>query len=265
MSANRKRVRGIEIAYEERGQGTPVVLLHGFPFNRSLWREQVDALSARHHVVVPDLRGHGETTVTESATMEEMADDVAGLMDALDIERAVVGGLSMGGYVTFAFARKYPQRVRALILADTRPQADTEEARQNREMMAQRALEEGMEAIAEIQLPKLFAPNNFERETEKVARVREMMVTTNREGTAAALRGMASRLDASDLLPQIKVPSLIIVGREDRLTTLADAEKMHEAIQDSHLVVIDEAGHVSNIERAIQFNRALVEFLDTLD
>ena len=258
-------MRSIEIAYEERGQGTPVILLHGFPFNRSMWREQVDALSVRYRVVAPDLRGHGETTVTESATMEEMADDMAGLMDALDIERAVVGGLSMGGYVTFAFARKYPHRVRALVLADTRPQADTEEARQNRETMAERALKEGMEAIADMQLPKLFAPNNFERQTEKVARVREMIVTTNSEGTAAALRGMAARRDARDLLPQIKVPTLIIVGREDQLTTLTDAEKMHEAIRDSRLVVIDEAGHVSNIERAIEFNCALVEFLDTLE
>lgn len=261
----RKNVRGIEVVYDERGQSSPVVLLHGFPFNRSMWREQIDALSVRYRVIAPDLRGHGETAVAASATMEEMADDVAALMDALDIERAVIGGLSMGGYVTLAFARKYPQRVRALILADTRPQADTEEARTNREKMAERAVSDGMEAIAEMQLPKLLAPKTISEEPEMVARVREMIVTTKGEGAAAALRGMAERRDQSDLLSQIKVPTLIIVGSEDELTPPTDAEKMQRAIQGSRLVRIDGAGHVSNIERANEFNRALVEFLDTLE
>src|SRR3712207_5293933 len=121
-------VRGIEMAYDDEGRGLPVVLLHGFPFDRTLWRDQIDALAPSHRVVAPDLRGHGETTAGEGdATMEEMARDVAALLDALGLERVVLGGLSMGGYVTLAFARLFPRRLRGLVLADTRPQGDTDE------------------------------------------------------------------------------------------------------------------------------------------
>ncbi len=265
MSAAKKQVRGIEVAYEDRGQGSAIVLLHGFPFNRSMWREQIEALSAKHRIIAPDLRGHGETIVTESATMEEMAEDVAALIDALDIKQAVICGLSMGGYVAFEFVRLHPERVRALVLADTRPQADAEEARRNREAMAKRALEEGMEAIAEAQLPKLFSPKTLGEESEKVARVREMIVSTKPEGAAAALHGMKVRRDHSEWLPQIIVPTLIIVGSEDQITPPTDSEMMNRRIRGSRLEIIDGAGHVSNIEHAIQFNRALVTFLDDLE
>jgi 3-oxoadipate enol-lactonase len=261
----KKRVRGIEFAYEEYGQGAALVLLHGFPFNRSMWREQIEALSSKHRVITPDLRGHGETEVTASATMEEMADDVAALLDTLEVKRAVVGGLSMGGYVALAFARKYPERLQALILADTRSQADTEEARANREKMAERALKEGMATIAEMQLPKLLAPETRARKPETVKRVREMIAATRPEGAVAALCGMKSRQDQTDLLSQIKVPTLIIVGREDELTPPHDAEVMHKAIKNSRLVNIPNAGHVSNIENALQFNHALQEFLGALE
>src|ERR1044072_5648195 len=165
------RVRGIKMAYDDVGSGPAVVLLHGFPFNRSMWREQAEALSASFRVITPDLRGHGETAATlepatmdemaatlEPATMDEMARDVAALMDELGLRRASVGGLSMGGDVAFAFYRRFPLRVRALLLADTRPQADTEEARRNREQQAQKALEEGMIGISEAMMPKGLAP-----------------------------------------------------------------------------------------------------------
>lgn len=265
MRAAKKRVRGIEVAYEERGRGSAIVLLHGFPFNRSMWRDQMEALSVKHRVIAPDLRGHGETPVTGSATMEEMAEDVAVLMDSLDIERAVIGGLSMGGYVAFAFTRLHPERVRALVLADTRAQADTEEARRNREAMANRALQEGMEAIAEAQMPKLLVPKTLREEPEKVARVREMIVGTNPEGAAAALRGMKARRDQSDLLPRLNVPTLIIVGSEDQLTPPTDAEIMHHEIRGSRLEIIKGTGHISNVECPEEFNHAFVSFLDTIE
>src|SRR5207253_8535356 len=135
----RARIRGIEMAYNVEGSGPPVVLLHGFAFNRSLWSEQVSALSDRYRVITPDLSGFGETSARseQPATMREMAEDVAALMDELGIERCALGGLSMGGYVSLAFYRHVPLRVRVLILADTRPQADTDEARENRERQAQ--------------------------------------------------------------------------------------------------------------------------------
>lgn len=259
------RVRGIEMAYDDTGSGLAVVLLHGYPFNRSMWREQVEALSASYRVITPDLRGHGETTATdEPATMDEMARDVAALMDELNINRAAVGGLSMGGYVTLAFYRRFPLRVRALVLADTRPQADTEEARRNREQQARKALKEGMGVIADVSLPKALAPATIKNRPKVAARVREMMTKTRPEGAAAALRGMAARVDQSDFLPSIYAPTLIIVGSLDELTPPADSKFMRREIRGSRLEIIDGAAHVSNIENPAQFNHALKSFLDDL-
>jgi len=255
------------MAYDDEGQGSlTVILLHGFPLNRSMWREQVEALSARAHVVAPDLRGLGETTVTHgAATMEEMARDVAALMDELAIEQAILAGLSMGGYVALAFYHLFPGRVRALVLADTRAQADTEEARENREKLAQRALKEGMSPIIDAMLLKLLAPATLKGRPETVARVREMMAQTSPAGAAAALRGMAVRYDQTGFLPEIASPALIIVGSEDQITPPADAETMHHKITGSHLVAIEGAGHMSNIEHPAEFNNRLGRFLDRIE
>ena len=260
------RVRGIEMAYDDSGgSGTPVVLLHGFPFNRSMWREQTESLKDSYRVITPDLRGHGQTTAAGgAATMEEMADDVAALLDELGVGRAVVGGLSMGGYVTLAFCRKYAARVAAVVLADTRPQPDTEEARRAREKMIELALREGMAPIADAMLPKMLAPATLESNPELVARVREMILDTNPEGAAAALRGMAARRDQTDLLPRLGVPALVVVRSQDAVTPPSAAEGMHKLIPGSRLVTIEGAGHASNLERAADFNRALREFLDGL-
>jgi pimeloyl-ACP methyl ester carboxylesterase len=262
------RVRGIELAYEVTGAGVPVVLLHGFPFNRTLWREQVEALRGRFSVVTVDLRGHGETPaiVDAPATMDEMAEDVAALLDELGINVPVVlGGLSMGGYVALAFYRLFPERVRALVLADTRPQADTDEARLNREETATRALREGMQTIADAMLPKLLAPATHAERPEIVARISDMILHTDPQGAAAALRGMAVRRDQTKLLREIKCPTLIIVGSLDAITPPADAELMQREIRGSRLEVLAGAGHVSNVERPAEFNRALEKFLDELE
>jgi 3-oxoadipate enol-lactonase len=261
------RVRDIEIAYDdnERAGARAVMLLHGFPFNRSLWREQAAALDATHRVIAPDLRGFGETTVTSGqTTMETLAEDVAALLDQLGVRRVVLGGLSMGGYVALAFLRAHPERVRALVLADTRPQGDTEEARQTREQTARQALDEGMTAIEKTMLPKLLAPSTFERDPHIVERVREMILDTSPEGAAAALRGMAVRRDQTELLAEIKVPTLIVVGAEDTLTPVKDSETMHAQISGSLINVIEGAAHVSNVERPAEFNRALGDFLGAL-
>jgi len=259
------RVRGIEMAYDVEGSGPPVVLLHGYPFNRSMWREQVEALQGSNRVITPDLRGLGETEATpEPATMNEMAQDVAALLDELKIDRVTLGGLSMGGYVALAFVRRFPLRVRALILADTRPQPDTEEGKRAREEQAQKVLEEGMNAITDLILKKALAPATLAERPDVVARVREMIETAKPEGAAAALRGMALRSDQTHFLASILAPTLVIVGSEDQLTPPADAELMRREIRGSRLVVIDGAAHVSNLERPAEFNRALTEFLRAL-
>jgi 3-oxoadipate enol-lactonase len=260
------RIRGIEVAYEEAGSGTPVVLLHGFPFNRSMWSEQIADLAARHRVIAPDLRGHGESSVTDSpATMEEMAKDVSELMEKLDISRAAICGLSMGGYVALALYRMFPLRARALALIDTRASADSEEGRANRESQAQNALAEGMATIADVMLPKLFSPKTVARKAPVVSRVREMILGNKSEGAAAALRGMAVRRDQTPLLSRVVAPALIVVGRDDAITPVADSELMHREIGGSRLAIIEEAGHLSNLEQPKQFNEILGKFLRDLE
>lgn len=256
------RVRGIEMAYDDSGgSGAALLLLHGFPFDRSMWRGQAEALGGEFRVVAPDLRGSGETPLGDTSTIEEMAEDVAALLDELNLGRVVVGGLSMGGYVAFELFRKFSGRVRALVLADTRPQADTVEGRRAREENAQRALKEGMAPIVESMLPKLLSAEARERGGEVLERVRAMMLGMTPEGAAAALRAMALRRDQTDLLPSVNVPTLIVVGSQDAITPPADAQAMSAQIEGSRLVVVEGAGHLSNVEQPEQFNRALVEFL----
>lgn len=259
------RINDINLAYTDVGAGSPIVLIHGYPFNRSLWTEQTEALRSKHRVVAPDLRGFGDSDSSEGpATMKRMAEDVAALMDALEIEQAVIGGLSMGGYVALAFARMIPARVKALVLADTRAQADTEEGKQTRFQQAEKATSEGMAGIADAMLPKLLTPDTVSKRPELVKRVRDMMLKTKPEGAAAALLGMAERDDQTEFISDIRVPALILVGREDAITPVADSEKMQSRIEGSRLVVIENAGHVSNLEQTEQFNDALLGFLSTV-
>jgi 3-oxoadipate enol-lactonase len=255
----------VKLAYDDVGSGAPVLLIHGFPFNRSLWNDQVTELSKSHRIIIPDLRGFGESDSSPgTVTMTRMAHDVAALMDALNIPQAIIGGLSMGGYVVLAFYKEFPSRVRGLILADTRPQGDTEEGKQGRAQQAARALSEGMAPIADSMLPKLLTPETVAKHPEVVKRVRDMMMKTKPEGAAAALLGMAAREDQTELLSKINVPALILVGKHDAITPVADSEQMHAKIAGSKLVIIEGAGHVSNIEQAETFNRAVKEFLSGL-
>jgi 3-oxoadipate enol-lactonase len=257
------RIDDIQIAYDDVGMGSPIVFIHGYPFNRSLWTEQTEALTSRFRVVTPDLRGFGESDASEGpATMNHMAQDVAKLMDHLGIDQAVITGLSMGGYVALAFVKQFPSRVKALVLADTRAQADTEEGKQTRFQQAEKATTEGMAGIADAMLPKLLTPETVSKRPEVVKRVRDMMLKTKPQGAASALLGMAEREDLTEFISTIRVPTMIVVGREDAITPVADSEKMHSKIATSHFVVVENAGHVSNLEQTEQFNFALLKFLE---
>jgi 3-oxoadipate enol-lactonase len=259
---SKTRINNIDLAYDDTGSGPAVVLIHGYPFNRSMWAEQVSALADSYRVVTLDLRGHGESeSSTGASTMKLMAQDVVSLMDELRIDRAVIGGLSMGGYVTLAFYQLFAERVEKLLLADTRAQADTEEAKATRADQVQQIQADGMTGIVNAMLPKLLSPETVSKQPEIVKRVRDMMMHTSPEGAIGALRGMAEREDQTERLSQINVPTLIVVGKEDPITPVADSQKMHERIAGSQLVVIENASHVSNIEQPEQFNRALKDFL----
>lgn len=263
----RIQANGIHLGYEEWGSGTPLVLLHAFPCNRSMWMHQISALthSQQFRIITPDFRGFGESDVPVGPyLMETLADDTAALINALHIQACVLGGLSMGGYVAFAFFRKYGSRVRALILADTRPQADSEPGRAAREETAQVAEREGSRAIAELYLSRLLTPHTLQEPTGTTARLRAMIEAANPLGIAGALRGIAHRPDSTDLLPQVHCPTLVLAGEEDTVTPTADAQLMAEQISDARLVTIPRAAHLSNMEQPEAFNQAILAFLQEL-
>ena len=261
-------IQGITISYDDGGDrgdqaGAPVVLIHGHPFNRSMWGPQVaDLTAAGYRVVTPDLRGYGATSVVPGVTMLEVfAGDLAGLMDHLGLDRVVLGGLSMGGQIVMEFYRQFPGRVAALVLADTFAAADTPEGRAARNATADRMLAEGMDGYAAEVIGKMIAPYNVTAQPEVAEHVLGMMRGTAPEGAAAALRGRAQRRDYRDLLAQVSVPALVVVGTDDEYTPVGDAEYMHERIPDSTLAVIDGAAHMPNLERPAEFNAALRKFL----
>ena len=235
----RATVNQINLAYDDHGIGQPVLFLHAFPLNKSMWSGELLALLAeeRYRLVSLDWRGFGESDIPAGiATMETLADDVDALMDMLGMQDAVLCGLSMGGYAAFAFLRKYPQRVKGLILADTRPGADTAEAQANRENVAQMAESQGTEAIADLQVPKLLAAYTRQHHPEVEARVRQMIAAATPQGIAAASRGMALRADATDLLAGITCPTLVVVGEQDALTPPAVARDYAANIPNAQFV-----------------------------
>ena len=255
-------MRGNQIAFTEAGKGRPVVLLHGYPFDKSMWSEQIEVLATGgFRAVVPDLRGLGETRAAgEISTMGDMARDAAALLDELKIEGATVVGLSMGGYVAFEFAYLFPSRVRGLILAGTRAPADNDQEKAGREQQVLTMLRAGMVPISIATLPKLLAERTRAEKPDMVKRVRTLITRSDPKGAAAAQRGMAARRDYTDDLSNINAPTLIIVGREDPIRPISDAEFMHERIADSRLEIIEDAAHMTNMEQADIFNRLLVGF-----
>ncbi|MET8145836.1 alpha/beta hydrolase [Sphaerisporangium sp. NPDC005288] len=258
-------VNGITVAYDDEGEGAPLVLVHGHPFDRSMWAPQVAGLAGpAWRVIVPDLRGYGGSTVVLGITpLAVFARDIAALMDHLGVDEAVIGGLSMGGQIVLEFHRLFPGRVRGLVLADTFAQGETEEGRRTRNAMADRLLAEGMRPYAEEVLPKMVAPSTIATMPEVAAHVLRMMRDAPAEGAAAALRGRAERPDYSAMLAAVAVPALVVVGRHDEFTPVADAEFMHRRIPRSTLAVIEGAAHMPNLEAPAEFGRALDEFLST--
>lgn len=257
-------IRGATIEYDDQGQGDALVLIHGSPFNRSMWDPQTAILQSSYRVVTFDLRGYGRSTapVSEKTFLSDFAHDTADLMDTLNIPAAGVMGLSMGGQIALEFYRLYPQRVTALILADTFAQLDTPENKQNRYWTADRLMREGMQGYAQDNLSKMICPQTIATQPAVVQHVMEMMLTTPPAGAAAALRGRAERQDYTEILSQIAAPTLIVVGDQDAFTPVSDAKYMHERIPQSELVVIEQAGHMPNLEQPEAFNQALRGFLE---
>lgn len=254
-------IHGINIGYSDRGSGIPLVFLHAFPLNRTMWAAQEEVLSRAFRVITMDLRGHGESDAPLwRFTLEQYADDVAGLLDHLAIQQAVLTGLSMGGYVGFAFYRKHAGRLRGLVLADTRAQADSEEARTGRFNLAQTAFRKGPEAVAGIMIPKLLGATSLKTRPDLVAQVRRIIEGNEVSGMIVDSIAMADRPDSLPLLPQITCPTVVIVGEEDQPTPPAEARLIADGIPGAKLMVIPGAGHLSNLEQPERFNRIVGEF-----
>lgn len=258
-------LRGATFHYDDVGPSTglPVLLIHGHPFNRTLWAPQAKALAeAGYRAVTPDLRGYGRSSVTRGKVfLSDFADDLAALLDHLGIERAVVGGVSMGGQITMELQRRHPHRVRALVLSDTSAPAETDEGKAFRNRLADRLLAEGMDGYASEVIDKMLAAYNVTAMPALADRVLGMMRATDPHGAAAALRGRAERPDYRDTLEAVRVPVLIVVGADDVYTPVADAEAIRALVPHATTAVIDRAGHLPGAEQPESFNAVLLDFL----
>jgi pimeloyl-ACP methyl ester carboxylesterase len=260
-----ERVRSddVEIFYEIRGSGPPVVLLHPFPCHHEFWNPVAEALDSRYRLILPDLRGHGDSEIGEGpALMQKHAGDVARVLDAAGVGKAAFVGCSIGGYILFEFWRRFRERVTSLALCDTRPQSDTADGRANRLKAAAAVLEQGTEPFIESMIPKLLGRTTVAMWPDLVEGARAMMRKMSAEDISLVLRGMAERPDSVADLKSINVPTLIVIGEEDVLSTLADGELMRQNIPGSQLKVLPKAGHYAPWEQPELVGKVLRQFLD---
>jgi pimeloyl-ACP methyl ester carboxylesterase len=257
-------VTGIDLAVEVRGEGAPVLFVHGFPFDRAMWRHQLAALPGWRRIA-PDLRGAGESGAPRDGySMARYADDLALVLDSLEIEAAVVCGLSMGGYILFELLRRHPTRVRAAILCNTKAEADSAEAKRGRDELAGVAEREGPSAVADRLLPRVLAPATVEAHPDVAAVVRTMIERTPVPGIVGALRAMRDRVDSMPLLGTLRLPVLVVAGAEDRIAPPEGMRAMAQAISGARVVEIAAAAHLTPLEQPRATNEALTDFLNGL-
>ncbi|MDP8950298.1 MAG: alpha/beta hydrolase [Actinomycetota bacterium] len=260
------RASGGMMSYREFGEGPgdPVVLLHAFPLDGRMFEPQAEALARLRRLITPDYPGFGRSPRTPAQPdVRYYAEGVRGLLDRLGLERVVLGGVSMGGYVAFECLRLFPERVSGLVLANTRPEPDSEETKENRKEMARRVAEEGVGVLIELQMERLLAPDTLKNNERVVEKVRAMILESNPNGVVAALGAMRERPDSTPLLGKIGVPTLVIGGEEDGISSPEVMGAMAEKIPDSRHVTLPGAGHLANLEAPEGFNTALKEFLES--
>jgi 3-oxoadipate enol-lactonase len=260
--AQRLTVNGVNLAVEVRGEGPAILFVHGYPLDRTIWRDQIDSLEG-YRRIAPDLRGMGQSDAPDLGySMGIYAADLAALLDALGVNEVVLCGLSMGGYVIFEFLRRWRHRVRALILMDTLAEGDSTEGRRARDAAAATARDGGAGAVGGAMLPKMLAPGSEERAPELVDRVRRMMAATPVAGMIGALAAMRDRHDSTGLLPTLAdLPTLVLVGEEDALARPDAARRIATLIPGARLVVIPGAGHLPPVERPSETTAEIREFL----
>lgn len=249
------------VRYLIGGQGRPLVLLHAFPIHADMWRPQLERPPDGWQVLAPDLRGLGPLPSAPARSIDDLARDVEGWLEALGIARAVIGGLSMGGYVMFALYRLAPERFSALVLANTKASADSADGRAARDRMSAVVASGGASAVADEILPKLLGETSWRTRPHVVAAVRTMIESNTPDGIDGAIHAMKDRPDSLDLLPRIDRPALVIAGAEDRLIPQAESEALHQRLPQSTLVYVAGAGHLASLEAPDDFSTALSGFL----
>ena len=255
------------MSYRDLGEGTgdPLVFLHAFPLNGRMFEPQMAAFSGDRRVVAPDYPGFGRSPRTPAQPdVHYYAEGVCGLLDRLHLERVVLGGVSMGGYVAFQCMRLFPERVFALVLANTRPEPDTEETRETRNEMAFRVAQEGVGVLVELQMERLLAPDTLQNDEKLVENVRAMIFDNSPDGAVAALGAMRERPDSTPLLGKIGVPTLVVGGEEDGISSPEVMGAMAAKIPGARHVTIPQTGHLSNLEAPEQFNAILSDFLQSI-
>jgi len=263
-SETQNKNAGNLLSFSRQGTGIPVIFLHAFPLSRKMWEGEVSFFSKNFQAVSIDLPGFGESAILseEETSMEKAADAVKKLIDTLFPEQKIIlCGLSMGGYVTFEFVRKYGPRVRALVLAATKASVDTPESRNNRFKMIELVNSEGVPAVADAMLPKLLGKTTRNEHPEIAQKTRELILANSPSGIAAALLGMANRPDSTALLKDIRTPVLILSGEEDEMIKPEETQAMKDKLPSSRLEVIPRAGHLVNLEQPEAFDKAIVNFL----
>jgi 3-oxoadipate enol-lactonase len=260
-------VNNFHASYDDLGEGNvPVIFLHGFPFDKSMWADQLEFLKSSYRVIAVDIRGFGRSTDEESElSIELFADDLIGLMDALYIKKAVVCGLSMGGYVVLDAQKRYSDRFEALVLCDTQCIADTPAVKEKRLNTILDIEAEGVGEFCESVVQSVFHKDSLTNKKELVKNLGEMIRSNSPQVISQGLVALAQRSETCSSLSAVKVPTLIICGREDGLTPVSESEKMHKSIKGSTLKIIEDAGHVSNLEQPKEFNMHLGDFLSELN
>ncbi|HEX6314340.1 MAG TPA: alpha/beta hydrolase [Gemmatimonadaceae bacterium] len=251
------------IRYLEAGAGWPVLLIHAFPLSADMWRAQLQSVPDGWRFIAPDVHGFGGEIPgpTAEPTMDDFAGDVEALLNVLEIETGVIGGISMGAYVLFALFRRAPERFSGMVLADTRAQADSPEGRQARRAMSELIRRDGPAAVADEMMPKLLGEATRRERPEVAAEVRRLILGNTPAGLDGAIHAMMTRPDSTPDLERVSVPTLVIVGDEDVLTPVADSEALHRGIERSQLVVLPRVGHLTCLEAPDEFSRALSNFL----
>lgn len=265
---NRTSVNNHTVSYNDEGpdESPVIIMVHGFPFNKSMWNKQVEVLIGNYRVISYDIRGHGDSDAgTDDFSIGLFTDDLLGLMDFLKVEKAILCGLSLGGYIALSAIENFPKRFDGLMLCDTTCIADTPETKEKRRIAIENIAEYGVEQYANESIKNLFAPETFITSKEKASMIKDMIMKTSVQSLSATLLALAGRNESCSKLNEITVPVLIMVGKEDKITPISAARFMEKNIKGSILQIIAHAAHLSNIENPYEFNEHLLKFVSSFN